>query len=118
MRVVIAIVLVATVMLVAAGCGLLSNTVSGTTTYDGDSVIPDGAVVTVQARDVSYQDAASTLIASQTITNSQRFPIDFSVPYEPDDVDSRATSGLGIRITLDDRLIYSNDIAFEALTRM
>lgn len=117
MRVFIAIMLVAAAMLVAAGCGLLSNAVSGTITHDGDQAIPEGAVVTVQVRDVSYQDAAAPLIASQTIENPGRFPIDFSVPYEPGDIDSRATYGLGIRIMLDSRLIYINDTAFEVLTR-
>ncbi len=117
MRVVIAIVLVAAAMLVAVSCGLLSNAVSGTITYDGDQAIPEGAVVTVQVRDVSYQDAAAPLIASQTITDPGRFPIDFSVPYEPDDIDSRAIYGLQVRIALDDRLIYINDTAFEVLTR-
>ena len=116
MRVFIAIVLFAAPMLVAVGCGLLSNAVSGTITYDGDPEIPVGAVVTVQVRDVSYQDAASTLIASQTITDPGRFPIDFSVQYDPGDIDSRATYGLAIRITLDGRLIYINDTAFEVLT--
>ena len=117
MRGVIAIVLVVSAMLCLLGCGLLSNAVSGTITYDGDPVIPDGAVVTVQVRDVSYQDAASTLIASQTIENPGRFPIDFSVPYEPDDIDSRALYGLQISIRQGDSLIFVNDTAFDVLTR-
>ena len=117
MRVFIATALVAALTLVVAGCGLLSNAVSGTITYDGDPAIPAGAVVTVQVRDVSYQDAASKLIASQTIENPGRFPIDFSVPYEPDDIDSRAIYGLQVSITLNDRLIYINDTAFEVITR-
>ena len=98
-----------TAMLVSSRLWLyLSNAVSGTITHDGDQAIPEGAVVTVQVRDVSYQDAASTLIASQTIENPGRFPIDFSVPYEPDDIDSRAIYGLQVRITFDGRLIYIN----------
>ncbi len=117
MRGVIAIVLVVAAMLCLLGCGLLSNAVSGTITYDGDPVIPDGAVVTVQVRDVSYQDAASTLIASQSIENPGRFPIDFSVPYEPDDIDSRAIYGLQISIRQGDSLIFVNDTAFDVLTR-
>ncbi|MDE2688072.1 MAG: YbaY family lipoprotein [Chloroflexota bacterium] len=116
-RGVIAIVLVVAAMLCLLGCGLLSNAVSGTITYDGDPVIPDGAVVTVQVRDVSYQDAASTLIASQSIENPGRFPIDFSVPYEPDDIDSRAIYGLQISIRQGDSLIFVNDTAFDVLTR-
>lgn len=117
MRGVIAIVLVVAAMLCLLGCGLLSSAVSGTITYDGDPVIPDGAVVTVQVRDVSYQDAASTLIASQSIENPGRFPIDFSVPYEPDDIDSRAIYGLQISIRQGDSLIFVNDTAFGVLTR-
>ncbi|MYC06767.1 MAG: hypothetical protein F4X57_06305 [Chloroflexi bacterium] len=117
MRGVIAIVLVVAAMLCLLGCGLLSSAVSGTITYDGDPVIPDGAVVTVQVRDVSYQDAASTLIASQSIENPGRFPIDFSVPYEPDDIDSRAIYGLQISIRQGDSLIFVNDTAFDVLTR-
>ena len=117
MRSAVAIVLAATVMLAAVSCGLFGNTVSGTITYEGDQAIPDGAVVTVQVRDVSYQDAASTLIASQTIENPGRFPIDFSVPYDPGDIDSRAIYGLQVRITLDGSLIYINDTAFDVLTR-
>ncbi|MCY3542547.1 MAG: YbaY family lipoprotein, partial [Chloroflexi bacterium] len=116
-RGVIAIVLVVAAMLCLLGCGLLSSAVSGTITYDGDPVIPDGAVVTVQVRDVSYQDAASTLIASQSIENPGRFPIDFSVPYEPDDIDSRAIYGLQISIRQGDSLIFVNDTAFGVLTR-
>ena len=117
MRVVIAIFLSAAFMLIAAACSYLSNAVSGTITYDGDPEIPAGAVLTVQLRDVSYQDASAPLIASQTIENPERFPIDFAVPYERDSIDSRATYGLQIRITLDGHLIYINDTAFEVLTR-
>ena len=117
MRTFVAIFLSAAFMVIASACSYLSNAVSGTITYDGDPEIPVGAVLTVQVRDVSYQDAASTLIASQTIESPERFPIDFSVPYERGDIDSRATYGLQIRVTLDDRLIYINDTAFEVLTR-
>ena len=91
MRIFVAIFLSAAYMLIASACGYLSNAVSGAISYDGDLEIPAGAVLTVQVRDVSYQDAASTLIASQTIENPERFPIDFSVPYERGDIDSRAT---------------------------
>ncbi len=93
------------------------NTVSGTITFGGDTTIPDGSVLTVQLRDASYQDAASILIAEQTIENPKRFPLAFSVQYDPDDIDQRAIYGLGIRITLNDRLLYINDTAFDVLTR-
>ena len=110
------IALIAALALVMAACGGVRDAVTGTITFDGDDAIPAGAVVTVELRDVSLQDAASTLIASQTVADPEHFPIDFAVPYEPGDIDPRATYGLQVRITLGDRLIYINDTAFDVLT--
>ena len=39
------------------------------------------------------------------------------MPYEPDDIDPRATYGLQVRVTLRDRLLFVNDTAFDVLTR-
>ena len=116
MRVLTALALIALVTLTLGACSD-GNAVTGTITFDGEPSIPEGAVMTVQLRDVSYQDAAAPLIASQTIAGPERFPVDFSVPYNPNDIDSRATYGLQVRVTLDDRLIYINDTAFDVLTR-
>ena len=117
MRLTSAIALITALALVVAACVGERNAVTGTITFDGDLAIPAGAVLTVELRDVSLQDASSTLIASQTIEDPERFPIDFAVPYEPDDIDSRATYGLQVRITVQDRLMYVNDTAFDVLTR-
>ncbi len=116
MRIVSTIILIAVLSLMAAACGD-RNAVTGTITFDGDQAIPEGAVMEVQLRDVSYQDAAAPLIASQTIENPGRFPVDFAVPYEPDDIDPRATYGLQVSVYLHDRLIYINDTAFDVITR-
>lgn len=116
MRIVSAIILTAALALALAACGD-RNSVTGTITFDGDQTIPEGAVMTVQLRDVSYQDAAAPLIASQTIDDPGRFPVDFAVPYEPGDIDPRAVYGLQVSVTLNDRLIFINDTAFDVLTR-
>ncbi len=116
MRIVSAIILTAALALTLAACGD-RNAVTGTITFEGDQAIPEGAVMEVQLRDVSYQDAAAPLIASQTIEDPGRFPVDFAVPYEPGDIDPRAVYGLQVRVTLNDRLIYINDTAFDVLTR-
>lgn len=116
MRIVSAIILIAALALAAAACGE-RNAVTGTVTFDGDQAIPEGAVMEVELRDVSLQDAAAPLIASQTIDDPGRFPVDFAVPYEPDDIDPRATYGLQVSVYLHDRLIYINDTAFDVLTR-
>ena len=117
MRIALPIILIAAIALTVGLCVQRHNTVTGTITFQGDPTIPAGAVLTVALRDVSYQDAASKLIASQTIQDPQRFPIDFTVRYQPDDIDPRATYGLSIRVTLNNRLIYINDTAFDVLTR-
>ena len=117
MRIVSAVFVVAALALAVGACGVGRNAVTGTITFDGDPAIPSGAVLTVELRDVSYQDAASELISSQTIEGPERFPVDFVVPYEPDDIDPRATYGLQISVTRNDRLIYINDTAFDVLTR-
>ena len=116
MRIISATILIAALALTLAACGD-RNAVTGTITFNGAQAIPDGAVMTVQLRDVSLQDAAAPLIASQTIDDPGRFPIDFAVPYEPGDIDQRATYGLQVRVTLYDRLIFINDTAFDVLTR-
>ncbi len=117
MRIALAVILIAAIALAVAFCVQRQNSVTGTITFDGDPTIPAGAVLTVSLRDVSYQDAASTLIASQTIPNPERFPIDFAIRYDPNDIDSRATYGLSVRVTRNGRLIYINDTAFDVLTR-
>ena len=117
MRLPLAIILIAAIALAVGFCVQRHNTVSGTITFDGDPTIPAGAVLTVSLRDVSYQDAASKLIASQEIQDPERFPIDFTVRYQPNHIDPRATYGLSARITLNNRLIYINDTAFDVLTR-
>ena len=116
MRIISAIILTAALVLTLAACGD-RNAVTGTITFDGDQAIPEGAVLMVQLRDVSLQDAAAPLVASQTIDDPGRFPVDFDVPYEPGDIDQRAIYGLQVRVTLNDRLIYINDTAFDVLTR-
>ena len=117
LRVTATIVVVLAMLLAVRVCAEGGSSVTGTITFDGDPSIPAGAVLTVQLRDVSHQDASAKVIATQTIDGPERFPIDFAVPYEPGDIDDRATYGLNIRISLQDRLIYINDTAFDVLTR-
>ena len=112
-----AIILLVALALTPVLCGDDRSVVTGTITFDGNPAIPEGAVLEVQLRDVSYQDAAAPLIASQTIEDPGRFPVYFVVPYDPGDIDLRATYGLQVRVTLHDRLIFINDTAFDVLTR-
>ena len=115
-RIVSAIVLIAALKFSLAACGGERNSVTGTIIFDGDLAIPAGTVLIVELRNVSRQDAPSTLIASQTIKEPKRFPLEFAEPYEPDGIDPRATYRVQVSATLDIRLIYANDTAFHVLT--
>ena len=93
-----------------------AETLTGAIAFNGDPAIPSGAVLTVELIDVTLIDAPSVLMAAQTVANPGRFPIEFSVPYNPDDIDPRSRYGLLISISLNDRLIYVNDTAFDVIT--
>ncbi len=92
--------------------------VSGTVTYRERIALTPGATLEVALRDVSYADAAAPLIARQTISDPGQVPIKFKVEYNRDDIDSRNTYAVSARIVeSDDRLAFTNDTAYEVITR-
>lgn len=90
---------------------------AGEIAFAGDPAVPPGAVVEAQLRDVSLQDAASVLIASQTIEGAERFPVPFAIRYDPAKIDERRDYAVQVSITVGGELVYVNDAAFGALTR-
>ena len=99
--------------------GLSPNaSVSGTVTYRERLALSPGAKLVVELRDVSYADAASTLIARQTISDPGQVPIKFKVEYNRDDIDSRNTYAVSAKIIESDgRLAFTNDTAYDVITR-
>ena len=99
--------------------GLSPNvSVSGTVTYRERLALSPGAQLVVELRDVSYADAASTLVARQTISDPGQVPIKFKVEYNRDDIDSRNTYAVSAKIIESDgRLAFTNDTAYEVITR-
>ena len=92
--------------------------VSGTVTYRERLALTPGATLVVELRDVSYADAAAPLIARQTITEPGQAPISFKVEYSREDIDSRNTYSVSARIVESDgRLAFTNDTAYEVITR-
>ena len=92
--------------------------VSGTVTYRERIALTPGARLEVSLRDVSYQDAAAPLIARQTISDPGQVPIKFKVEYNRDDIDLRNTYAVSARIVeSDDRLAFTNDTAYDVITR-
>ena len=92
--------------------------VSGTVTYRERIALSPDAKLVVSLRDVSYQDAAAPLIARQTINNPGQVPIKFKVEYNREDIDSRNFYSVSARIIESDgRLAFTNDTAYEVITR-
>ena len=92
--------------------------VSGTVTYNERIALSPGATLEVSLWDVSLADAASPLIARQTISDPGQVPISFKVEYNKDDIDSRNTYGVSARIVESDgRLAFTNDTAYDVITR-
>ena len=92
--------------------------VSGTVTYRERLALTPGAMLVVELRDVSYADAAAPLIARQTIPAPGQVPISFKVEYSREDIDSRNTYSVSARIVESDgRLAFTNDTAYEVITR-
>jgi putative lipoprotein len=98
--------------LAAAGCqakGPEGIAVAGTVTWAGDAMLPPGAVVSVQLRDISRADALAPLIAVQEITSKVTKPIPFDLGMPAKGIDPRARLSMGVRITVGDQLIYISD---------
>ncbi len=92
--------------------------VSGTVTYRERLALTPGARLVVELRDVSYADAAAPLIARQTITEPGQAPISFKVEYSRDDIDSMNRYSVSADIVESDgRLAFTNDTAYEVITR-
>ena len=92
--------------------------VSGTVTYLERLALSPGARLEVQLRDTSYQDAAAPLIAEQVIENPGQVPIKFNVEYHRDDIEDRNTYSIQADIIeADGRLAFTNDTAYDVITR-
>ena len=90
---------------------------AGEIAFAGDPAIPPGAVVEAELRDVSLQDVASVLIASQTIEGAERFPVPFAIRYDPAEIDEHRDYSVQVSIRVGGELVYANDTVFSALTR-
>ena len=92
--------------------------VSGVVNYRERLALTPDATLVVELRDVSYADGPAPLIARQTILGPGQVPIEFRVEYNREDIDSRNTYSITARvIESDGRLAFTNDTAYEVITR-
>ena len=73
--------------------------VSGSVTYRERIALTPGASLVVELRDVSLADAAAqSLLHGRPLPIPGQVPIDFKVEYSSDDIDSRHTYAIQVRI--------------------
>lgn len=95
-----------------------SGLLTGTVTYLQRIALPPGSVIEVQLQDVSKQDVAAEVIASQTITTAgENVPIPFELSYDPAQIEERFTYALSVRITINGQLAWLNTDRYAVLTR-
>ena len=92
--------------------------VRGTVTYRERIPLTAGARLVVELRETFYADAPAPLIARQTIADPGQVPITFRVGYSRDDIDPRGRYSIQADIIESDgRLAFTNDTAYEVVTR-
>ncbi|MDZ4659384.1 MAG: YbaY family lipoprotein [Bythopirellula sp.] len=84
-----------------------SEAITGTITYRDRSALPRDAIATVELRENVRSDIRPITIARQTVTGIRAVPIQFSLDYDPTQVDNRRNYVLYASITSQGREIYS-----------
>ena len=84
-------------------------TVTGEVFYRERIALPPNAVLTVQLSDVSLADAPASTIAEQKIDPAGQVPIKFEIKFDSAVIQPKATYALQARITVDDKLWFTND---------
>ena len=91
--------------------------VTGSVTYGKGDILPAGAALTVELRDVSRADAPSILIARQVIPDPGPPPVAFRLDYRRAAIDPRNTYSVSARVeTAEGKLLFINDTAYLVLT--
>ena len=75
------------------------NSLSGTVTYDAEIEIPADAKLTIQLYDVAQLDSGDDPIAQVVITDFGPMT-DFTLAYDPDDIDQNKTYIIGANISV------------------
>jgi putative lipoprotein len=91
-------------------------TLTGTVTYRQRIALTPEAVVQVELRDVSRQDAEAPLVARRIIEKPGQVPIPFSLDYDAGGLDPRHVYAVSARITDRGQLQFITDTRFPVIT--
>ena len=92
-------------------------TLGGTVSYRERIALTNEAQLVVTLEDVSRQDVASVVLASQHIADPGQVPIRFELEYDRDAIDPRMSYVVRARITDRGRLLFVTAEAMPVLTR-
>ena len=96
----------------------LDASVSGSIRYKKSCQLPAGSKLTIQLRDVSYQDTPSPVIAEQEVVDPGSSPVRFELGYDSDDIEDRNLYSISGQIRdPDGELLFINDTIYEVITR-
>ena len=84
-----------------------NEAITGTITYRDRSALPRDAIATVELRENIRSDIRPITIARQTVTGIRSVPIQFSLDYDPTQIDNRRQYVLYASITSQGREIYA-----------
>lgn len=95
-----------------------SNKVSGILISASDVALPEGAIAYITLLDVSpRQDVESSIIARQTITNPDQFPIEFELSYNTDRVQPNHLYAIQAQVTTEGRVVLRNCLVYPVVTQ-
>jgi putative lipoprotein len=83
--------------------------ITGEVSYRERIALPPNAVLTVRLTDVSLADAPEAVVAEQKIEPAGQVPIKFEIKLDPAVMQPNVNYALQARITVDDRLWFTND---------
>lgn len=90
--------------------------ITGTIAYRDRRRLPNGAVATVELREMLRAGAPMVPIARQTVSDVRNVPISFNIEYDPTQIDPRRTYLLHATITADGHTLYTTKQNYTVLT--
>ncbi len=92
--------------------------ITGTVSYAERMALPPDAYVEVTFSDVSLQDTPAIQLGNQVIqATGKQGPIPFAIGYDSRQIVSSHTYGVGARIKVGERVIFTSDTANLVLTQ-
>jgi putative lipoprotein len=89
--------------------------VTGTAMYRERIMLPPTAVFEATLEDISRQDVAATVLGKVRIDGPG--PYEFSIPYDPVQIDERMSYSVRGRLSVDEQLMFTTDTNYPVLTR-